>query len=111
MSDVKMTPECWLFQHEETGITMYVDDWQVNNGFESYNPRLQKIKPIYNQDALVKQVAELRAALDDVSSLSLGWLHTNIPGDRYFFGDCEMTSDANYIKGVVNKALKESGDE
>ena len=40
-------PVAWLFQHDETGRTVCVDAWQVENGFEENNPRLQKIHPLY----------------------------------------------------------------
>lgn len=45
MSELK--PETWLFQHEDTGAIHYIDNWQVENGFEENNLRLQKIAPMY----------------------------------------------------------------
>jgi hypothetical protein len=44
-SDVE--PVGYLFQHEETGLTMVVDVQQVEWGFEKNNPRHQKIGPVY----------------------------------------------------------------
>jgi hypothetical protein len=44
-SDVE--PIGYLFQHEETGLTMVVDVQQVEWGFEKNNPRHQKIGPVY----------------------------------------------------------------
>ena len=40
-------PVAWLFQHEETGLTEFVDVQQVEWGFEKNNPRWQKIYPVY----------------------------------------------------------------
>ena len=40
-------PFGYLFQHEETGLTMVVDVQQVEWGFEKNNPRHQKIGPVY----------------------------------------------------------------
>jgi hypothetical protein len=40
-------PIGYLFQHEETGLTMVVDVQQVEWGFEKNNPRHQKIGPVY----------------------------------------------------------------
>jgi hypothetical protein len=40
-------PVGYLFQHEETGLTMVVDVQQVEWGFEKNNPRHQKIGPVY----------------------------------------------------------------
>ena len=36
-------PDSYLFQHDETGQTMFVDSQQVEWGFEKNNPRLHKI--------------------------------------------------------------------
>ena len=51
-------PEAYLFQHEETGQTMFVEAQQVEWGFEANNPRLQKISGVYTEE----QVRELLAA-------------------------------------------------
>jgi len=40
-------PIAWMFQHEETGRITYVDAQQLEWGFESGNPRLKKIAPLY----------------------------------------------------------------
>ena len=50
-------PEAYLFQHEETGQTMFVEAHQVEWGFEANNPRLQKISGVYTE----QQVRELLA--------------------------------------------------
>jgi hypothetical protein len=36
-----------MFQHEETGRTMFVEAQQLDWGFEKGNPRLKKIGPVY----------------------------------------------------------------
>lgn len=68
-------PVAWLFQHDETGRTMCVDAWQVENGFEHNNPRLQKLHPLFAAPVLpsvpggvVQHVCGLQGfgALDDV---------------------------------------------
>lgn len=41
-------PIGWVFQHEETGQTEIVDIQQVEWGFEKNNPRMQKIRPVYD---------------------------------------------------------------
>lgn len=51
-------PEAYLFQHEETGRTMFVDTQQVEWGFEANNPRLQKISGVYTE----QQVRQLLGA-------------------------------------------------
>jgi hypothetical protein len=40
-------PVAWMFQHEDTGLTDFVDAQQVEWGFEKNNPRWQKIGPLY----------------------------------------------------------------
>ena len=46
---VEQEPVAWLFQHEETGLTEFVDVQQVEWGFEKNNPRWQKISPVYTR--------------------------------------------------------------
>ncbi len=41
-------PVAWMFQHDETGRTMFVDTQQVEWGFEINNPRWKKIGPVYS---------------------------------------------------------------
>lgn len=41
------TPEAWMYQHDETGQIGFVDQWQIDNGFEKNNPRLHIICPLY----------------------------------------------------------------
>lgn len=43
----KIAPEAWMYQHEETGQIGFVDQWQIDNGFEKHNPRLHVICPLY----------------------------------------------------------------
>jgi hypothetical protein len=45
------TPVAFEYQHEETGIIGYVDQWQIDNGFFKNNPRLQLIGPLYRHPA------------------------------------------------------------
>lgn len=40
-------PVAWMYQHEDTGLTMCVIVQQVGAGFEKNNPRWQKIAPLY----------------------------------------------------------------
>jgi hypothetical protein len=45
----KLLPEpvAYMFQHEETGVTGFVEVQQVEWGFQENNPRLQIICPLY----------------------------------------------------------------
>ena len=40
-------PVAWMYQHEDTGLTMCVVVQQVEPGFEKNNPKWQKIMPLY----------------------------------------------------------------
>ena len=40
-------PVAWIFQHDETGHTMCVDERQIKWGFEKANSRWKKISPLY----------------------------------------------------------------
>lgn len=42
-------PDTYLFQHEETGQTMFVCSHQVEWGFEAHNKRLQKICGVFTE--------------------------------------------------------------
>lgn len=50
-------PDSYLFQHEDTGQTMFVDAQQVEWGFEANNQRLHKVSGVYTE----QQVRELLA--------------------------------------------------
>ena len=43
-------PESYLFQHDETGLTQFVDAQQVEWGFQQNNPRLRRIGGAYTAD-------------------------------------------------------------
>lgn len=51
-------PDSYLFQHEGTGQTMFVEAQQVEWGFEANNPRLHKVYGLYTE----QQVRELLVA-------------------------------------------------
>jgi hypothetical protein len=36
-------PVAWMFQHDETGRNTFVDQWQLDNGWEANNPRWVKV--------------------------------------------------------------------
>lgn len=45
-------PDSYLFQHEETGLTQYVDAQQVDWGFEKNNPRWKKCDGVFSESQL-----------------------------------------------------------
>jgi hypothetical protein len=48
LSDIeKCEPVAYMYQHEETGNIGFIDQWQVDNGFEKNNPRLKIITSLY----------------------------------------------------------------
>lgn len=36
----------WMWQHEETGRVGFIDQWQIENGWQAANPRLRIIRPL-----------------------------------------------------------------
>ena len=38
-------PVAWMWQHDETGRTGFVDPWQVENGWQANNPRCKLVHP------------------------------------------------------------------
>jgi len=74
-------PEAYLFQHEETGITQFVDGQQVEWGFEKNNPRLQKIGGVYTESQMQAYAREaLRAQAASV--VPVGWKLVPIEATR-----------------------------
>ena len=43
----------WMWQHEETGRVGFIDQWQIDNGWQAANPRLRLIRPLVFADAAV----------------------------------------------------------
>ena len=67
-------PVAWMWQHDETGRVGFVDQWQLDNGWEKTNPRLKVTAPLYARPAPpvaaptvkdVLTVAELPALPED----------------------------------------------
>lgn len=93
-------PAAWLWQHEETGRSGFVDAWQVENGWQEANPRNKIIRPVYyhpspapvgaqerdeqEQEQHIELVAalEMHRALgivDDVAALPVGGKDAPMP--------------------------------
>jgi hypothetical protein len=53
-------PVAWMWQHEETGRTGFVDEWQVAVGWAPQNPRLKLVTPLYDKAAIAAAVAAER---------------------------------------------------
>ena len=47
LAQPEQEPVAWMYQHEDTGLTMCVVVQQVGSGFDKNNPRWQKIAPLY----------------------------------------------------------------
>ena len=49
MTELKQAdePVAWMWQHDETGRTGFVDPWQVENGWQANNPRCKLVYPLY----------------------------------------------------------------
>ena len=62
-------PDAYLFQHEETGRTMFVDAQQVEWGFEANNPRLKKISGVYTEQHVRELLAAARRGCEAAENL------------------------------------------
>ena len=78
-------PDSYLFQHEDTGQTMFVDAQQVEWGFEANNPRLHKVSGVYTE----QQVRELLAAQNQQKPEPFGYFKAEPFGWR----DCAETDE------------------
>jgi hypothetical protein len=47
----KQEPVAWMWQHDETGRTGFVDTWQVENGWLANNQRCKLVYPLYTAPA------------------------------------------------------------
>ena len=84
-------PDSFLFQHDETGNTMFVDAQQVEWGFEKNNPRLHKIGGAFTEGQMR---AYARAAL---SAGDAGWQPIETaPKDG---SDCWLLVDGDVRRG------------
>lgn len=67
MSSLPVIARMW--QHDETGRLGFVDEWQLENGFEANNPRLKVVSALADHaqaTALISQLqGELEAAKKD----------------------------------------------
>lgn len=69
-------PDAYLFQHEDTGQTMFVEAQQVEWGFEANNPRLQKISGVYTE----QQVRALLATGGQAQAVERGEVLVTVSG-------------------------------
>lgn len=46
-------PDSYIFQHEETGLTQFVDTQQVEWGFEKNNPRWKRVGSAYTEQQVI----------------------------------------------------------
>ena len=78
-------PDSYLFQHEDTGQTMFVDAQQVEWGFEANNPRLHKVSGVYTE----QQVRELLAAQNQQKPEPFGYFKA----EPFGWTDCSETDE------------------
>ena len=55
-------PVAWMWQHDETGLTGFVDCWNVENNWQKNNPRLRLIGPLYTSPQAAQTEAQEREA-------------------------------------------------
>ena len=41
----------YLYQHEDTGRTVVIDEWQIEHGWEKHNIRWFKVGAVYIEDS------------------------------------------------------------
>lgn len=56
---VRPGAEAWIWQHDETGRIGFVDQWQVDRGWQEQNPRLKLIAPLYRMSAAADVVGAM----------------------------------------------------
>jgi hypothetical protein len=51
-------PIAYMWQHDETGRTGFVEAWQPMDKWKESNPRLRVIGPLYDKQALIDLLEE-----------------------------------------------------
>lgn len=60
-----LVPVGYMYQHEETGNIGFIDQWQVDNGFEKNNPRLKIITSLYSSPQPIEKCEPVAEALHE----------------------------------------------
>jgi len=55
----------WMWQHEDTGNTGVVDQWQIDNGWEEGNPRIHLISPVFLSPTIPEGMALVRSPITE----------------------------------------------
>jgi len=45
----------WMYQHEDTGLVGFIEQYQLDNRFEKLNPRLQVTRPLFEHPAPIPE--------------------------------------------------------
>jgi hypothetical protein len=67
----KQEPVAWMWQHDETGRTGFVDMWQLENGWKKINPRLLLVCPLYTTPPKPEWVGLTDEEIDVIQELPL----------------------------------------
>jgi hypothetical protein len=91
-----------MYQNEDTGMTMFVDQQQIDWGFDKANPRLYKMYDVYDQKELVKECDDLKDEIERLSEdlIAKGTLMQEMykMASR---GDCNAVCDEYISAGEV----------
>ena len=82
----------WMWQHEETGRTGFVDCWQVENGWQENNPRLRLASKLFTTPQPTQ--AQAGAVPLTVSQIREWWASEN------GLEDCEMCKITDFLRVV-----------
>ena len=108
-------PEAYLFQHEDTGQTMFVEAQQVEWGFEANNPRLQKISGVYTEEQVRELLAQAQAATNAATVLPDGSAFAvynyPLPKDHWLYAPREYEQGAEEPKELAAPILTHTSRE
>jgi len=88
-------PVAYLFQHEDTGLTDFIDLQQIEWGFEKNNPRWHKIGPVFTIPPTAQINEQMREALQFVIDC-----HESTNGSDYQSGSA-LREAASMAKAVL----------
>ncbi len=61
-------PVAHMYQHEDTGLVGFVDQYQLDNGFERLNPRLQVVAGLHSASQLQQLIDQINAKDADLAA-------------------------------------------
>ena len=101
-------PIAYMYQNEDTGVTGFVDEQQVEWGFEKNNPRLKIVERLYSKaqyEELEANVKTLEASRRLWKGLAIG-ANKNVAYTNLRAKNKELKAEVKHLKQYANHRRK-----